>query len=394
MAKTKIGNYKIIGLIGEGGMGKIYKAIDPRSKKTIIIKELLISSKTTITKRFQREASIMATFSHPNIVKVFKHFNINNTYYIAMEYVDGLSLGELIKKRKIIPPMVSMLIFYQICKGLKYAHDKGVIHRDIKPDNVLISRKGHVKLCDFGIATAQPGKDEELTKTGVIMGTPAYMSPEQLISTKYVDIRSDIYSMGIVFYQMITGTKPFPGSFTTDTISKISKGNYVKPEKINSDIPSFFKLIIKKTMNCKTEKRFDSLQRILDVFAKYTDLFSSDEQLNGIIKEFLSGKEIRFCSPNKLKKSLVKKKAPAAKKTAKSKSVRKSPAKKPVSRKPAAKKTPVKKASKKIQSKKTPAKKSASKKKTTKKAPLKKKTSSKKTSSKKPAAKKPVKKKL
>ncbi len=423
---SKIGDYEIKDIVGKGGMGKIYKAVDSVSGKLVIIKQLMITSKTVLQKRFQREADIMSTFNHPNIVKVYKQFVIGKTYYIVMEFVEGMSLGELIKKNGKISPTASTVIFKDICKGLKYAHDKDVVHRDIKPDNVLISKTGQVKLCDFGIATAQPGKDEILTKTGVVMGTPAYMSPEQLKSTKYVDKRSDIYSMGVLLYQMVTGEKPFPGTFTAEAIARITKGIYVKPEKRSSNIPPFLKQIIKKAMHCKPEKRYNDLQKIIDIIIKNTPGIEDSRASKKAVKSYMEGRDIlEVLSTVKRNsvmiplariiangKSEVKKRVqikpstkkppirkPVVKKAEAKKVVVRKPAikkptagkesvKKAVSRKPVAKKAPTKKAVAKKQVKRKPVAKKALAKKTVGRKPATKKTPDKKAMERKPVAKK------
>ena len=288
----KIDKYEIKSIIGQGGMGKIYKAIDPDTKKPIIIKQLLIYSQAVLTKRFQREADVMMAFNHRNIVKVFNQFRRGKSYFIAMEFVDGMSLEELIKKKKKIDNLPAILIFKEICIGLKHAHDNEIIHRDIKPDNVLISKFGDVKLVDFGIATAKPGSEEDLTKTGTVMGTPAYMSPEQIIDSKDVDKRSDIYSMGVLFYQMVTGKKPFSSSFSAETLNNISKGIYENPERIIPDIPNLFKKIIKKTMNCKKKNRFKDLKECINILTKHTVSFRNNSQIKNAIRKYLSGRNI------------------------------------------------------------------------------------------------------
>jgi serine/threonine-protein kinase len=287
-----IGKYKILSLIGQGGMGKIYKAVDPKLKITVILKQLMISSQTILKRRFEREASIMKSLSHRNIVKVFSHFKAGKYDFIAMEYVDGISLEDLIKKNKKISTLPAILIFSEICKGLQHAHDYGIIHRDIKPDNVLISKTGDVKLLDFGIATARPGSGEDLTKTGTVMGTPSYMSPEQIVNSKDVDIRSDIYSLGVVLYQMITGVKPFSSTFSADTIDKINKGIYENPAKYIPEMPEIFKKILKKTMNCKKNKRFKDLKECIKLLSKHTQKFKSGSQVKSAIQKYLHGRNI------------------------------------------------------------------------------------------------------
>jgi predicted Ser/Thr protein kinase len=307
--KQTIGKYHVLGKIGEGGMGNIFKAMHPTLKRAIIIKQLRITSEKTLTERFKREARIMIDFRNDNIVQVYDHFREGSSYYIAMEYVDGTSLEKLIKHKDKISPMAALLILQGVAKGLKYAHDKGVIHRDIKPDNVLISKQGEVKLVDFGIATAREENEEDLTKTGAVIGTPAYMSPEQLSSAKDVDKRTDIYSLGVMFYKMVTGARPFPSSFTAEAIQSITKGIFVRPEKVNPEIPKIFKKIIKKTMNSKIGKRFKDLKFLLKLLGKYTykykDERAASAAITNYIKEPVAGKAVLDSVPIRKKRHIV-----------------------------------------------------------------------------------------
>lgn len=304
----KIGKYRVLGKIGEGGMGKVYKALHPTLKRSIILKQLSISSEKTLAKRFKREARIMIDFRNENIVQVYDHFREGSAYYIAMEYIDGISLEDLITKKKRICPMAALIILNEVAKGLKYAHDKGVVHRDIKPDNVLISKTGRVKLVDFGIATARKDNEEEITQTGAVMGTPAYMSPEQLASTKTVDKRSDIYSLGVMFYKMVTGVRPFPSNFTAEAIHSITRGQYEKPEKLNPDIPKLFRKIIKKTMNHKITKRYKDLKYLLKILARYLYRFREQRAVKKALHEYIADKK-KECFledlPLKKKKNLL-----------------------------------------------------------------------------------------
>jgi tRNA A-37 threonylcarbamoyl transferase component Bud32 len=286
--KNSLDNYKIMGMIGEGGMGKIYKAVDMRTKKTVVMKQLIIAEREIFIKRFQREADIMLSLHHANIVTVYDYLKQGRSYYIIMEFVDGISLEDLIRKNHKIEPLQALLIFNELCKGLKYAHDRQIIHRDIKPNNVLISKTGQVKLVDFGIAKSLE-EDEGLTKTGVVMGTPAYMSPEQLISTKYVDNLTDIYSMGVMFYQMITGQRPYGADFTAENIRKITLGEYTSPKQLNPDLPGYCLNIIKKTMHHKKEKRVQDLQELINDMSVHLRQFPSKQQVHNEIKKALAG---------------------------------------------------------------------------------------------------------
>ncbi|MBN1798565.1 MAG: serine/threonine protein kinase [Spirochaetales bacterium] len=316
MADKMIDKYKIVSVVGEGGMGKVYKAIHPTLKKHIVIKRLSISTAKTLSERFKREANVMMGFRHENIISVYDHFKHGKSYFIVMEHIDGISLEDLIDKKKKIPPLAAALIFREICRGLQYAHHKGVIHRDIKPDNVLISKNGDVKLFDFGIAMVEAEADKELTKTGVVMGTPSYMSPEQIKDAKHVDKRTDIYSMGIMLYQMVTGKKPYPGGFSAETIHKITKGMYVKPGKHVSKLPGVFKKVIKKTMHHKMNKRYADLEHIISLFSRFLKKYKTPSEINKAIKEYLHeapGKESTFTKiPRSSGRSLMLKVAVAA----------------------------------------------------------------------------------
>ncbi len=316
MADRMIDKYKIVSVVGEGGMGKVYKAIHPTLKKHIVIKRLSISTAKTLSERFKREANVMMGFRHENIISVYDHFKHGKSYFIVMEHIDGISLEDLIDKKKKIPPLAAALIFREICRGLQYAHHKGVIHRDIKPDNVLISKNGDVKLFDFGIAMVEAEADKELTKTGVVMGTPSYMSPEQIKDAKHVDKRTDIYSMGIMLYQMVSGKKPYPGGFSAETINKITKGTYVKPGKLVSKLPRVFKKIIKKTMHHKMNKRYGDLEHIITLLSRFLKKYKTPTEINKAIKNFLyeaPGKESAFTKiPRSRGRSLMLKGAVAA----------------------------------------------------------------------------------
>jgi len=285
--KNSIENYQVVSVIGEGGMGKIYKAIDKRTKKVIVMKQLMIAEKEILIKRFKREADIMLSLNHKNIVTVYDYLKKGSSYHIIMEFVDGISLEDLIRKKVKIEPVRALLIFNEICKGLKYAHDRQIIHRDIKPNNVLISKTGVVKLVDFGIAKSLQEDDEALTKTGVIMGTPAYMSPEQLISTKYVDNLTDIYSMGVMFYQMVTGKKPYAGDFTAENLRKITLGDYVNPKQLNPTLPGYCMHIVKNTMHHKKDKRVKDLQELTHYMSGHLSQFKNQQQVNNEIKKAL-----------------------------------------------------------------------------------------------------------
>jgi serine/threonine-protein kinase len=169
----KVGKYEVIGKVAQGGMGALYKARHPTLNRIVLLKRLDLRGVGGATERFRREARLMMDFKNDHIVQVYDHFKEGSHYYIVEEYVDGISLEELIRRERYLPADASALILYEVAKALLYAHERGVIHRDIKPGNILISRQGDVKLADFGIATSREEPDQGLTRDGTMLGTIA-----------------------------------------------------------------------------------------------------------------------------------------------------------------------------------------------------------------------------
>ncbi len=283
---TKVGKYTIISKIGEGGMGAIFMAKHPTLNKKVILKQLKLRGNLAFAQRFKREASIVFDFRNDHIVQVYDHFKEGSSYYIVMEYVDGIALDALIKKKRYLTNEAAMLICREICKGLKYAHDNNVIHRDIKPGNVLISKDGEVKLTDFGIATSEDIEDG-LTREGMTLGTPAYMSPEQIDNSKTVDKRADIYSIGVVLYEMVTGQVPFSGSFTPEAITSIYKGQFTLPREINPRILPVIQNIIKKLIQPKVKKRYKDIEIVIIRLSRYLKKYKDKNTVNNAIKNYI-----------------------------------------------------------------------------------------------------------
>ena len=287
MAKIpeRIGKYKITAEIARGGMGAVYKAMHPTLKRNVILKKLTLKGSVTVTERFKREARIMMDFKNDHIVNVYDHFKQGSFYYIVLEYVDGIALDKLIRRERYLPNDITLLIFRDCCRALEYAHSKNVIHRDIKPGNILLSKTGEVKLVDFGIAVSMD-EDAGLTKDGVTLGTPSYMAPEQFESTKSVDKRADIYSMGVMLYEMATGKKPFPGNFSPETLALIQKGKYKPANRVNPKVLPLISKIIKKSMHFKPEKRYtdiNSILRLLDKHFKYYSASTTRKRLRSAV---------------------------------------------------------------------------------------------------------------
>ncbi len=280
-----IGKYKIMGLVAKGGMGAVYKAVHPSLKRMVIIKKLTIRNNKIVKERFKREAQILLDMQSPFIVHLFDYFIEGQSHYIVEEFVEGLSLAQILDKQIALETELALLIFLDACMALKFAHARGIVHRDIKPGNILISRRAEVKLADFGIASSESEEElsdsttqtntdstkvsDGLTQHGVTLGTPAYMSPEQITDSRSVDKRADIYSMGVMLYEMLTGTKPFPSALNEETLEKIKKGRYVNPRKIDRSIPKVICRMIKKMLKANPDRRFQSIESVIKILKKY-----------------------------------------------------------------------------------------------------------------------------
>jgi serine/threonine protein kinase len=202
---------EILELLGQGGMGAVYKARQPRLNRLVALKILPaeVAADPAFSERFAREAQALAQLTHPNIVAVHDFGEAGGLYYFLMEYVDGVDLRQMLRTGQ-LRPQEALAIVPQICQALQFAHDEGIVHRDIKPENILLDKKGRVKIADFGLAKllGRPPSGFQLTGSQQVMGTPHYMAPEQMERPQAVDHRADIYSLGVVFYEMLTGELP------------------------------------------------------------------------------------------------------------------------------------------------------------------------------------------
>src|SRR5688572_13977070 len=211
---------EVLEIIGRGGMGAVYKVRQPKLDRFAALKLLpqsLAGAGEAFAVRFAREAKLLARLNHANIVAVYDHGQAGGFFYLLMEYVDGVNLRQAMRASRFTPEQ-ALAIVPKICEALQYAHDEGVLHRDIKPENILLDAKGRVKLADFGIAklaaereafsTGAGAAESGLTQSGAALGTPSYMAPEQREHPSGVDHRADIYSLGVVFYELLTGDLP------------------------------------------------------------------------------------------------------------------------------------------------------------------------------------------
>lgn len=260
--------YEIIEKIGEGGMGIVYKALQKSLDRPVAIKFITENPlhNRVMLSRFKREALACARLSHPHIVRMIDFNQWKNTYYLVMEYISSGSLENLLVKQSMLEQKDAVFLMLQAVSALKAAHKQGVIHRDLKPSNILLTEKNHINLCDFGIAHFDDMT--QLTRTGSVLGTPQYMSPEQCLG-KELDERSDIYSLGVVFYQVLTGEPPFQAS---NAAVLIQKHVYARPrplKDINRKIAGQLEEIILKCLAKSPVDRFHSAEQLEMMLINY-----------------------------------------------------------------------------------------------------------------------------
>lgn len=248
--------YKIIAKIGSGGMADVYKAIDTVLDRPVAVKVLhkYFAEDEDFVSRFRREAQAAASLNHPNIVNIYDWGSENGTYFIVMELLEGQSLKKYISLKGTVPPKEAMAIAKKMLSALNFAHKHQIIHRDIKPHNIILTKEGEVKVTDFGIARAGAST---MTQTGTILGTAHYLSPEQARGQD-VGVTSDIYSAGIVLYEMVTGNIPFEGDNPVAIALKHVHEHPTPPRDINPSIPEALQTIIQKAMAKNPESRYQS----------------------------------------------------------------------------------------------------------------------------------------
>lgn len=247
--------YKVIELLGEGGMAYVYKAKDMQLERMVAIKTLKPNyvEQTTFVERFKREAQTAANLNHPNIVQIFD-WGIEEEPYFVMEYIEGNTLTSIISSKKTISLSDVLFIGAQVANGLQAAHTQGLVHRDIKPGNIMITPGGKVKVTDFGIVSIQD-EESDITKTGSILGTASYISPEQA-QGKAVSVGSDLYSLGTVLYELLTGNPPFEGESPIATATKHLIEKPDKPSKYRKDLPKGIENAVLKLLHKNPRDRF------------------------------------------------------------------------------------------------------------------------------------------
>ncbi len=263
MEPQKFGRYEVISELGRGAMGVVYKAADPVLNRVVAVKtiNLLLADdeREEYEARFYQEAKAAGGLSHPNIVTIYDLGNTGDMAYMAMEFLEGQELRQLMGENRQLPIRKALSITAQVADGLAYAHERGIVHRDIKPANIMILGEDLAKLTDFGIARMRTS--EVKTQTGMRLGSPKYMSPEQVIG-KRTDYRSDIFSLGIVLYEMLTGKAPFSGGNLESLMYQTIHFTPPPPSRINPDIPEMLDLIIAKLLEKSADDRYQGAREV------------------------------------------------------------------------------------------------------------------------------------
>ena len=261
----RLGDFEITRRLGEGGMGAVYKARQVSMDRPVALKILpsRLASDETYVKRFYREARVSARLNHPNTVRGLAVGEADGHHYFAMEFVDGPSLRQILDRSGTLPLWRAVPMFIELAKGLAHAHAQGLVHRDIKPDNIMLTRDGVPKLADLGLAKETGGTRSAITESGTAMGTAYYMAPEQARDAKRVDARSDIYSLGATLYHVLTGRVPYEGETFVEVARKHREDPLVSPRKVNPEIPDRLALIVEQMMNKNPDHRFKSAEEVV-----------------------------------------------------------------------------------------------------------------------------------
>ncbi len=278
---SHLGRYQVVEVIGKGAMGTVFKGIDPAINRPVALKTIRLdfvsdqSEMEELRDRLTREARAAGMLSHPNIVTIYDIGAQDDLHYIAMEYLEGRTLEDLIKRKVQFSYKIIASVISQICSALQYAHEQGIVHRDIKPANIMVLSDYTVKVMDFGIARVD---SSSLTRTGIAMGTPNYIAPE-LLQGKSVDRRCDIFSVGVVIYELLTGRRPFKGENLTSLIYSIINDNPPPPSSINDNLPLIFDHIVDKALKKNPTDRYQKASDLKAVLADFLASFGGAKKI-------------------------------------------------------------------------------------------------------------------
>ncbi len=288
IGKVLSNRYEILERIGGGGMAIVYRALDKILNRYVSVKVLRpqFVSDPEFVHRFRREAQAAASLSHPNVVNIYDVGIEEETYYIVMEYINGKTLKEVIQERAPLPVAEAVGIAKQICLALQHAHEHQIVHRDIKPHNILIGKDGHVKVTDFGIARAITSNT--ITHNGSVLGSVHYFSPEQARGG-ITDVKSDIYSLGVVLYEMVTGELPFSGESPISVALKHLQDYFIEPRQMNPKIPQSVENVILKSLAKNPDARYQSAKEM------YADL--DQALLNPNVEKFVASTDLSDTQP-------------------------------------------------------------------------------------------------
>ncbi|HTO49045.1 MAG TPA: serine/threonine-protein kinase [Burkholderiales bacterium] len=257
-----LGRYTILGELGRGAMGVVYKASDPMLNRTVAIKTINMAAdpeeREEYEKRFYQEAKAAGGLSHPNIVTIFDIGHAGDVVYMAMEFVPGNELKSLLASH-LVEPQAALDIGAQVAEGLAYAHERGVVHRDVKPANIMVARGGPAKIMDFGIARMR--QSDVKTQTGMLLGSPKYMSPEQLLGGA-VDHRCDIFALGVVIYEAAVGVAPFSGDDITQIMYQIVNAAPPAPSAIHAHLPAMLDLVLARALAKNPDARYQDAREL------------------------------------------------------------------------------------------------------------------------------------
>jgi eukaryotic-like serine/threonine-protein kinase len=278
----KVSRYEITGELGKGAMGRVYKAVDPTIGRTVALKTMRLDvhglETDEMLRRFKNEARLAGVLNHANIVTIYDAGEQDGLFYIAMEYIEGVTLHSVLNERKTLAPEEIINISKQVCAGLDHAHHHGVIHRDVKPANIMLEPDGVAKIMDFGIAKSGGGG---VTSTGQVLGTPNYMAPEQ-VRGHVLDGRTDLFSFGVMLYEMTTGEKPFAGTNVTTIIYKIINESPTPPRELDVTIHPGLDKVIMKALAKKPDDRYQTGAELARDLQNYKSLGANTDSTQEI----------------------------------------------------------------------------------------------------------------